>query len=103
MSRNPVQGGTSTRQSSGVRRSAPVAPKALGYDTELPLVIRPAPLRLRDIERRAQHDEDFAVLLRSEPAVRATVARAILARDEEARQRFGDVHALADHLHRLPA
>jgi len=103
MSRDPVESGSCTRQSSGARRSAPVAPKAHGHDTELPLVIRPAPVRLRDVERRVRHDEVFAVLLRSEPAVRATVARAILARDEEARQRFGDVHTLADHLHRLRA
>lgn len=100
MSRNPVQGGSSTGQSSGARRNALVA-GAHGCDTELPLVIRPAAVRLRDVERRARHDEGFAVLLRSEPAVRATVARAILARDEEARQQFGDVCALADHLRLL--
>lgn len=98
MSRDPV-GGSCTKATCGARRSAPVAARS----TELPLVIRPVPVRLVDVEHRARHDEAFARLLREQPAVRATMARAILARDEEAKARFADAHELAAHLHRTNA
>lgn len=96
-------GGSCTKATCGARRSAPVGMRPIGRPVDLPLVIRPAPVRLADVEHRARHDEDFARLLRDEPAVRATVARAILARDEDARARFEDAHTLAAHLSRVRA
>lgn len=68
-----------------------------------PLVIRPAPLHLVDVERRIEQDESFARLLREQPEFRSTIARAVHARDAAAKQRFESAAALADHLKALRA
>ncbi|MGE3174413.1 MAG: hypothetical protein AB7O97_17415 [Planctomycetota bacterium] len=69
----------------------------------LPLVIRPAALRLEDVEQRLRHDAAFARELVERPHFCATLARALLQRDREARQRFVDVATLALHLRAVRA
>ena len=65
---------------------------------DLPLVIRPAPLRLSDVERRLRGNERFARALDEHPELRATLARAIWNRDAVARARFADAASVAEHL-----
>jgi hypothetical protein len=80
-------------------RNEPRSLNRNGHDPiDLPLVIRPAPLRLCDIERRLRGDRRFARALDEHPELRATLARAVWNRDPEARARFRDVGSLADHL-----
>jgi hypothetical protein len=65
---------------------------------ELPLVIRPAPLRLFDVERRLRSDLRLLRALREHPELRATLSRAIWNRDPAARARFPDASSLGEHL-----
>jgi len=78
-----------------------------GHDGEpplqLPLVIRPVPLRLSDVERRARRDPEFAGTLQRRPDVCAMLARALLQRDAAARARFSDQRSLCAHLRSLRA
>ncbi len=69
----------------------------------LPLVIRPTPVRLTAIERRARTDPTFAGVLAHRPDLCAAMARALLARDPDARRRFVDRATLAAHLQSLRA
>src|SRR5262245_29115809 len=70
---------------------------------QLPLVIRPVPLRLSDVERRARRDPEFAATLQRRPEVCALLARALLQRDAAARALFADHRSLCDHLRSLRA
>jgi hypothetical protein len=65
---------------------------------ELPVVIRPRPLRLAELERRLRADFRLAAALAEQPTFCATLAGVLFARDAEARSRFADVDALAAHL-----
>lgn len=82
------------------RRSAPAD---RSDPIRLPAVIRPAPLHLHEVERRANRDPEFARALAARPELCATLARALLARDPDARGRFADHAALAAHLRGLRA
>lgn len=64
----------------------------------LPMIIRPEPLRLADIERRLRDEPDLAWAVRTRPAFCATLAHALMRRDEHARARFADHHDLGRHL-----
>jgi hypothetical protein len=65
---------------------------------ELPVVIRPRPLRLAELERRLRADRRLAKALAEHTSFCATLASALFARDAEARSRFADVDQLAAHL-----
>lgn len=67
-------------------------------DLQLPLVIRPRPLRLVDVERRLRSEAGLAARLVARPDFAGQLARALFARDREARTRFADPAALAAHL-----
>ena len=73
-------------------------PDALAPRIELPVVIRPEPIRLAEIERRLLRDASFARSMTERPDFRIRLAFAIHHRDAEARQRFATAAALADHL-----
>ena len=79
-----------------------IATMSCDREIELPVVIRPPRLRLADLERRAQLDDDFASALATRSAFRALLAHALHARDADARARFADVAALALHLQAMP-
>jgi hypothetical protein len=66
--------------------------------SELPVVIRPRPLRLAELERRLRADRSLATALAAQPSFCATLAGALFARDAEARTRFADVDELAAYL-----
>jgi hypothetical protein len=70
---------------------------------QLPVVIRPVPLRLSDVERRARRDPEFAGTLQRRRDVCALLARVLLQRDAAARARFADQRSLCDHLSSLRA
>ena len=70
---------------------------------DLPVVIRPEPLRLVDIEWRVRGDTDLAAQLRERPDFCAVLARALFLRDRQARLRFVDAPSLALHLQSLVA
>ena len=68
---------------------------------ELPIVIRPRPLRLEELERRVRLDGELAQQLATRIDFCATLARVLLARDGQARARFADSGALIIHLQSL--
>ena len=70
-------------------------------ETEFPVVIRPQPLRLDDIEWRVCHDPGLVAHLRGRPSFCTVLAAAVLVRDRRARSRFRDVSALASYLRAL--
>lgn len=90
-------------QHKDVSSAAPDRPRADAHRVVLPLVIRQAALRLEDVEQRLRHDAEFARELVERPHFCATLARALLHRDREARARFGDVATLALHLRSVRA
>ena len=64
----------------------------------LPVVIRPRPLRLAELERRLGADRRLAAALAEQPSFCAMLAGALFARDAEARSRFADADELAAYL-----
>lgn len=101
MTHDLIPGSFRRRVRIGARNGGVALPPSA--DAAFPLVIRPAPLHLVDVERRIRQDESFARLLREQPEFRSTIARAVHARDAAAKHRFESPTALADHLKALRA
>ena len=63
-----------------------------------PVVIRPQPMRLSDLEARIASEPEFARVVVTRPAFAFSLARAVMTRDPSARLTWGDVGALAKRL-----
>lgn len=74
-----------------------------GLVSDWPVVIRPQPLRLEDLEARIVGEMEFARAVVSRPAFARSLARAVLTRDPSARLFWRDSEGLAERLMRLAA
>ena len=70
---------------------------------EFPIVIRPDPITLADLEARIVRNPDLVSHLREHPEFCATLARGVYRRDTAARERFADASTLAAHLQAIVA
>lgn len=70
---------------------------------DLPMVIRPAPPRLRDLEARLLHDRRLATRLRRGSGAVSSLAAIVYAADAAARARFASADELRRHLFSLVA
>jgi len=66
-----------------------------------PVVIRPQPLRLHELEARIAREPEFARVVAARPAFAHSLARAVMTRDPSARLAWDCVDALAARLVRL--